>query len=167
MKKLLIILSMLFTLLPGVSLAAGNLNNALGNLGTTGAKAGTTQGDVGSVLGTLINGALTLVGTIFFILMVYAGYLWMTARGEEAIIDKAKDIIRASIIGLVVILSAYAITVFVTSRFDTGAGGGAHCEPSISADATTCPGGTGVCGGLDEAACSAAPSCCTWFVSGR
>lgn len=101
--------------------AEGNLGSALGNLGSAGQQAGTSgQSDVGSLVGSIVNGALTLVGTIFFILMVYAGYLWLGSRGEEEKVEKAKDIIRASIIGLVVVLSAYAITVFVTGRFSSG-----------------------------------------------
>ena len=47
--------------------------------------------------------------------MVYAGYLWMTARGEEEKITKAQNIIKGTIIGLIVVMSAYAITYFVTS----------------------------------------------------
>jgi len=54
--------------------------------------------------------------------IVYAGYLWIIARGEEEKISKAKAIIRGSIIGLIVVLGAYAITAFVVSRFTTSAG---------------------------------------------
>jgi len=45
--------------------------------------------------------------------MVYAGYLWMTARGESDQVDKAKKIIVQSIIGLVITVGAYSITAFV------------------------------------------------------
>jgi hypothetical protein len=48
----------------------------------------------------------------------------MTARGDEGKVEKAVDIIRASIIGLIITLSAYAITFFVTSRLGAGGSGG-------------------------------------------
>ena len=59
---------------------------------------------------------ISLLGIIFVVLMVYAGFLWMTARGEKDQVTKAKDIIRNSIIGLIIIMTAYAITGFVVSR---------------------------------------------------
>ena len=53
------------------------------------------------------------MGVIFLVLMVYAGYLWMTARGTEEQIEKAKKIIMAAMIGLIITLGAYSITAFV------------------------------------------------------
>lgn len=100
-----------------MALAQGNLNSALDHLGESGQKAGTSQTDLATVVGSGIRAALTLVGLIFLVLMVYAGYLWMTARGETDQVDKAKNIISAAIIGLVLVMSAYAITVLVTRRF--------------------------------------------------
>lgn len=96
---------------------AQGLKNAAKNLGTTAEKAGTADTkNIEDVVGVAIRTALTLVGLIFLVLMVYAGYLWMTARGEETQIDKAKGIISAAIIGLVVVMGAYAITALVTSK---------------------------------------------------
>ena len=105
----------LFAALP--ALAQGSLKNAGDHLNTAAQKAGTTEGDISSIVGIVINALLTLVGLFFLILMVYAGYLWMTARGESDQVDKARKIITAAIIGLVIVLSAYAITVFVTEGF--------------------------------------------------
>jgi len=44
---------------------------------------------------------------------VYAGLMWMTAGGNEDRIKKARQILIAAIIGLVIVLSAYAITQFI------------------------------------------------------
>ncbi len=111
-------ISPLLTLLSALPAhAQASLKDAGKNLGVTAQKAGTTQSDVSTVIGTVINTALTLVGLIFLVLMVYAGYLWMTARGESDPVDKAKKIIAGSIVGLVIVLSAYAITAFVTEGF--------------------------------------------------
>lgn len=100
---------------PG-AVGAQGLKDAGKNLGTIADKSGVSKQDVGTIAGTAINAALTLVGLIFLILMVYAGFLWMTARGEESQIEKAKGMITAAIIGLVIVLSAYAITALVTGR---------------------------------------------------
>lgn len=117
------IFSLFFVVTAGVCLggapvlAQGNLQDAGSHLNTVATKAGTTEGELSSIVGTVINTALTLIGLIFLILMVYAGFLWMTARGESDQVDKARKIIVGSVIGLVIVLSAYAITVFVTTGF--------------------------------------------------
>ena len=71
-------------------------------------------------IATVISGTLALVGTIFLILTIYAGILWMTASGNEDKVTKAKNIITAAIIGLVITMAAYAITSFVTNRLSGG-----------------------------------------------
>lgn len=81
-------------------------------------KAGVSNvGSAETLAGSVIKAVLSVTGLIFLILMVYAGIVWMTARGDESRIEKAKDTIQAALIGLAVTVSAYAITVFVTSRF--------------------------------------------------
>lgn len=120
MKKIFIFCLSLFFfsgLLVSLVYAEGNLTTAPNELGNVGSKIGGVETDVTSVVGTIVNTALTLVGLIFFILMVYAGYLWLASRGEDSEIEKAQKIIVASIIGLVVVMSAYAITYLVTAKF--------------------------------------------------
>jgi hypothetical protein len=74
-------------------------------------KQGTTFVDSpATIVGRLISAALGLVGIIFFVLMVYAGFLWMTARGNEKATTKAKEAIVSAVIGLVIVAGAYAIT---------------------------------------------------------
>lgn len=104
-------------LLPNISLAVG-LGDATANLSKAGTEAETTfDDDLSELIGVGINTALAFVGLIFMVLMIYAGYLWMTARGEEEPVKKAKKIITASIIGLILVISAYAITNLVVARF--------------------------------------------------
>ncbi|PIR02877.1 MAG: hypothetical protein COV60_03290 [Candidatus Magasanikbacteria bacterium CG11_big_fil_rev_8_21_14_0_20_43_7] len=64
-------------------------------------------------LGVVVKTVLGFVGIIFLLLMVYAGFLWMTARGDSGQVDKAKEIIIQSIVGLVITVGAYSITAFV------------------------------------------------------
>jgi len=65
------------------------------------------------LVGSIINIILALLGMIFLILVLYAGFLWMTAAGEGKQVDKAKDILRQSIIGLIVIIAGFAISNYV------------------------------------------------------
>jgi membrane-anchored glycerophosphoryl diester phosphodiesterase (GDPDase) len=56
---------------------------------------------------------LGLVGVIFLALIIYGGFLWMTASGNDKQVETAKNIISRAAIGLVIIILAYAITFFI------------------------------------------------------
>ena len=66
-----------------------------------------------SMISKVITTALTFVGVIFLVLAIYGGYIWMIARGNEQEVEKAKNIIIAAIIGLVIVIAAYAISWYV------------------------------------------------------
>lgn len=74
-----------------------------------------TEYSASRFVGLVVRAAVALLGVVFFAQMVYAGYLWMTARGEKDQVEKAQDTIRRSIIGIVVVLAAWAITQFVVN----------------------------------------------------
>ncbi|MBN2884443.1 hypothetical protein JXE04_00780 [Patescibacteria group bacterium] len=63
--------------------------------------------------GNIIGIVLSFVGVIFLLLMIFAGLTWMTAAGNQEKITKAKDLMINAIIGLVIVMAAYAITAFV------------------------------------------------------
>ncbi len=71
------------------------------------------RNNLSSVVAAVINGFLALLGIIFLFYLIHAGYLWMTARGEEDQVNQAKDEIRNAIIGFIVIIAAYAIVNYV------------------------------------------------------
>lgn len=75
----------------------------------------TSGGDVYKLVGNLIKAALGIVGIVFFVLMLYAGFIWMTAQGKADQIARAKSMIIQAIIGLVIIFGAYTITNFVVN----------------------------------------------------
>lgn len=77
---------------------------------------------VADVLSMVIKAFLGLLGIIFVILIILGGYNWMTAAGEEEKVNKAKDTLKRAIIGLIIVVSAYAITYFVFTNLD-GVGG--------------------------------------------
>lgn len=119
MKKIFLAAVIIFTFSLTIFVSAQGLKGATGKLqevgGTNGQNIGVT-GSLSSAISTVIKAVLSVVGTIFLLLTIYAGILWMTAQGEEEKAKKARDIISMSIIGLIIILSAYAITYFVTSK---------------------------------------------------
>jgi hypothetical protein len=63
----------------------------------------------------LIGQALTpmFIGVSFLIIMIIAGFMWMTAQGNEQQVGKAKNIIIYAIIGLAVVLAAYIIVKII------------------------------------------------------
>lgn len=65
------------------------------------------------IVGIMIRWALSLLGVFFVVLIIYAGFLWMSAGGNDDQISKAKSYIFNAVIGLIIILSAYSITIYV------------------------------------------------------
>lgn len=61
----------------------------------------------------IINWILGLLGIIAVIMILYAGFQWMTAGGNEDKVASAKKIISAAVVGLIIILLAWAIVNFV------------------------------------------------------
>lgn len=68
---------------------------------------------VATIIGTVLGAVLAFVGVLFFGLMIYGGLLWMTARGNDQQVEKAKDLIIQAVIGIIIVLGAYAITTFI------------------------------------------------------
>ena len=81
-------------------------------------------GDVGMVemVGGIINVVMGLLGVVAVLVILYGGFMWMTAAGNEEKVGKAKKLIIAGIIGLVVIFAAFAIASFVISNLATTTG---------------------------------------------
>lgn len=65
---------------------------------------------------SVINQILTFIGIIFFLLLIYTGFLWMNARGNEEQVTKAKKMVQEVTIGLIIIILAKIITQFILSQ---------------------------------------------------
>jgi len=72
-------------------------------------------------IGQVVKILLRFLGVIFLLLMIYGGYIWMMAAGNETQVDKAKSIIKNAAIGLIIVLAAYAVTYFVIDKVYGGA----------------------------------------------
>ena len=68
---------------------------------------------------TIINYALTFTAIVFFLVLIYGGYLWMMARGNEQEVEKGKKITRDAIIGILIIVLARVITEFILQNIST------------------------------------------------
>jgi Na+-driven multidrug efflux pump len=78
--------------------------------------------DIRSIIAQVINVASTLLGTIFVITIIIAGFLYMTAAGDEKKVEKAMSYIKAGVIGLVIVLMAWSLTNFVFNGRGQGKG---------------------------------------------
>ncbi len=119
---ILVISFFLFTNSATAATSTKNLKNAFSNVQNTAQQASYNVTDEdGSLLANnvnnIINIALSLLGIIFVLLAIYGGVIFMTARGNEEQTKKAKSVIIQSIIGLIIIISAYAISYFVFKYF--------------------------------------------------
>jgi hypothetical protein len=129
-KKFILLTSSLLVLVitPVVALAADCTVDNYGICRTQQATGGllpTTIGgakNVPQLIGVFISIILGFLGIVFFLLVFYAGLVWMTARGDESKIEDSKKTIEAAIIGLVIIMAAYALTRFVFTSLGAGSG---------------------------------------------
>lgn len=99
--------------------------------------AGLSSSSIFDIIGTLINVFLGLLGIVFLLLVLYAGFLWMTAGGDDKQVEKAKKMLINATVGLVITLSAYAITTFIVNWISQGTGlgtGGSGNNGSISVE---------------------------------
>lgn len=65
------------------------------------------------VVGLIIKTMLALVSVIFVVLTIYAGFTWMTARGNDEKMQAAVGTLEHAIIGLVITMSAYVLAYFI------------------------------------------------------
>lgn len=98
----------------GSQKALGGLEKtATGGFGSEITKSGTPSEIIGKIVGV----ALSFLGIFFFILIIIAGYMWMSSMGNEQAAGKAKDILLAAVIGLFIVLIAYAATRLISGIF--------------------------------------------------
>ncbi|MDD5040321.1 MAG: hypothetical protein PHY34_04190 [Patescibacteria group bacterium] len=111
MKKVYIgIATLSMFALPMVAAAQVNIDE---ELGTT---FGLGSADLESTVINIIQWILGFLGLIAVIFILYGGFMWMTAAGNEDRVSTAKKIITSAVIGLIVVLLAWAIVIFVVNQ---------------------------------------------------
>jgi len=71
--------------------------------------------DLRTVVGSIIKTVLGFLGVVAIVIVLIGGFKWMTAGGSEEKVGEAKKWLISGIIGLAIVLAAYAITTFVIS----------------------------------------------------
>ena len=95
-------------------------NRSQNYLANTRTASGVTGGsDLPSIIGSLINVVLGFLGIVLLFYVLRAGFLWMTAGGDDKQVTTAKNMIRDAVIGLVVIIAGFAISNFVLQQLVT------------------------------------------------
>lgn len=137
LAKLFYFINILF--FPTIFLKAES-NGSLGEImdshvGNVREGAGVSNVPIGVTIGFIIQLILSFLATIFLILVIIAGFKWMTAGGNQETVTKASKSLKDAVIGLIIVLAAYAITWFVFNQlemfagFGMGSGGGASGGP--------------------------------------
>ncbi len=114
--------------------------------------------DPRTIVANIVNILLGLLGVIAVVLIMYSGFVWMTASGNPEKVELAKKILVSSAVGLLIVLSAWAIAIYILSRLwlATGSQGGANegipCAPDGITTSCGC-GGERVCSGGSWGSC--------------
>jgi hypothetical protein len=105
--------------LPTFALAANDLTTDDLGVKEIGSSIKLGQGDVRKTAANIINVALGFLGIIAVVIVLLGGFKYMVAGGNEEKTTEARKLIVSGIIGLAIILSAWAITSFVISNLVT------------------------------------------------
>ncbi|NTU98623.1 hypothetical protein HGA64_01280 [Candidatus Falkowbacteria bacterium] len=122
-KRICVFISAILSIAsPALALAAApsTANTLFGRMNAVTTNAGyegVTETSVLYLVGQLINVFFGLLGTIFIVLIVYSGYNWMTAAGENGKVETAKKTLWQAVIGLIITVGAYAIWAWVVPIF--------------------------------------------------
>jgi len=76
---------------------------------------GLSTEDLSTTISNIINAVLALVGVVALGVILYGGFRWMTAAGNEEAVGEAKKIITAGVIGLIIVIIGWAVVSFVIS----------------------------------------------------
>lgn len=68
---------------------------------------------------TIINVILGFLGIVAIVIVLLAGFKWMTAAGNEEKVTGARQMLIAGVIGLAIVLASWAIAQFVLSSLMT------------------------------------------------
>ena len=110
MKKIIFGLMAFALLVVPFAVSAVGVDSALGTtleLGTA---------DLEETVISIVQWALGFLGLVAVIMILIGGFQWMTAGGNEEKVASAKKIISAAVIGLIIVLLAWAIVIFVVTQ---------------------------------------------------
>ncbi|MEK7452345.1 MAG: pilin [Patescibacteria group bacterium] len=103
--------------LKGDQLFGGAADSGAGNAFASDAGLGST--DLVTTIASIIQTALGFLGIIAVVIILLGGFKWMTSGGNEDKVKGAKKLIFSGIIGLVIVLSSFAIAQFVVGNLSS------------------------------------------------
>lgn len=80
---------------------------------SVGAQIGLGDADLKETVINILNWLLGIMALVAVVMIIIGGFTWLTAGGNEEKVDKAKKIISAAVIGLIIVLLAWAVVIFV------------------------------------------------------
>ena len=119
---------LILTLIVIFSICGGSVE-AFGpdNLGVSYASySGLTSKDVRENITDMLRIAMGVLGTVAVVIVIYAGFLWMTAGGNDERVGQAKKWLYGGVIGLALILTSYSISSWVISHLVDSTTGAMH-----------------------------------------
>ena len=69
--------------------------------------------DPRDIITNIIQIFLGFIGIILVSLIIFGGFKYMTAGGDDDKVRKAKSLIKQALIGVIIIICAYAITLMI------------------------------------------------------
>ena len=130
-KKIFLTLAIIGLMAPSFVSAARNPKDPYGIKGAAENTQLIKNTTMPELIGSIIGIALSVVGVVFFLLVLYAGFTWMTAFGNEEKVTSSKSIMEQAAIGLVIVLAAYAIARFVFGELIRGSNTQSQNNPPI------------------------------------
>ena len=124
-KKLTVLAMLLVIMMPALVIALpaqAQVDPFGGKKDDLNSSLGLGNRDPREIAGSVINVLMGFLGIIAVVIILMGGFKWMTAVGGEDKIAEAKKMITAGVIGLVIILAAWGITIFVLNAMLSATG---------------------------------------------
>ena len=119
-KNLVTFATVLLVIMPVMTLAlptlAGTLDPWANQEANFQATTGLGERDPRDIIAAIINVLLGFLGIIAVVLILFGGFKWMTAAGNEDKVAEAKKLMAAGVIGLIIILAAFALATFILNN---------------------------------------------------
>lgn len=88
----------------------GVLERAACSGGITTPKATGTRESLLSIVSESLTVFYSFVGVVFVVLVIYSGFLWMTARGNADQVERAQGYLKNLIFGIIILFGAFIVT---------------------------------------------------------
>lgn len=115
---------------PVFATAVDDIKKGLSGAGAAYQQGGASNDPIG-IIGRLIGYSLQFLGVILLVYLITAGFLWMTAGGDDAKVKKAREMIKNAVIGIVIVAASMAIANFVLGGLQQAFVPGAPVEQPV------------------------------------